>query len=478
MPPHPQHTHAAPVSAPLQLFRTARVRLSGWPLLALVALSCLALAQLFSSTSLGIDQELGASPTLSASIIESAAPVMLQPAPPAVRSLMSDRSGQKYLPPVDPATVAPHVADHIVLVDELDATGGDAAATAAAAAAAEAAEASARNKAAEHYESLYPCLASDDAHIGMLYQMAFDFDEVFTAAQVPFTIADGTLLGAERHKGIIPWDDDVDVMVLCNNPTEACWSQLFDPASRLRRHLRARDLDVYVTDPDSKRWMLKVYNTRNYLARHPVAGYTFPNLDVFLCQQVRCNVSDTLEAADWFARVDAVAKDPASRDEHAKALQLYETDIWQYHYRAGSRPALEGRGCSVLDRTFDFMMTKEIFPQRRYQFGELQLLGPASSGQFLARGTGRLWAHKVHRSSAGHMGAELDLVPKSAVRIYSSEGTVKPPPPSRPRPPFKPCQIDLRLLPKADVEWITRPAAPMKVVRRKLQETKANTETN
>ena len=471
MPPHTHHSaHAS--SSPLQLFRSARARLSGWPLLALVLLSCLALAQLFGSTSL--DQELGASPTLSASLMESAAPVLLQPAAPAVRSLMSDRSGQKYLPPADSVAVAsppvPHV-DHIVLVDELD-PAGDAATIAGAAAA----DAAARDKAAEHYESLYPCLASDDAHIPLLYQMAFDFDEVFTAANVPFTIADGTLLGAERHKGIIPWDDDVDVMVLCNNPTEPCWSQLFDPQSRLRRHLRARDLDVYVTDPDSKRWMLKVYSTKNYLARHPVAGYTFPNLDVFLCQQVRCNVSDSLDAADWWERVDDVAKHPEKREEHAKALQVYETEIWQYHYRAGSRPHLEGKGCSVLDRTFDFMMVKEIFPQRRYQFGELQLLGPASSGQFLARGTGRLWAFKVHRSSAGHMGAELELVPKDSVRLYSSEGTVRPPP-SRPHPPFKPCQIDLRLLPKADVEWITRPAAPMKIKKRKLQENKINTAT-
>lgn len=47
----------------------------------------------------------------------------------------------------------------------------------------------------------------------ILLQMLEDISEVMKAHNIPFFLAYGTLLGAVRHKGFIPWDDDVDLYV-------------------------------------------------------------------------------------------------------------------------------------------------------------------------------------------------------------------------------------------------------------------------
>ena len=40
------------------------------------------------------------------------------------------------------------------------------------------------------------------------------FDKVCRDNGLPYSLAFGTMLGAVRHKGFIPWDDDVDVCLL------------------------------------------------------------------------------------------------------------------------------------------------------------------------------------------------------------------------------------------------------------------------
>lgn len=59
------------------------------------------------------------------------------------------------------------------------------------------------------------------AHQALLLEMLKDFDAVCRKHHISYQLFAGTALGAVRHHGFIPWDDDVDVILMPANMT-AC----------------------------------------------------------------------------------------------------------------------------------------------------------------------------------------------------------------------------------------------------------------
>lgn len=53
----------------------------------------------------------------------------------------------------------------------------------------------------------------DEIH-GLELQILVAFDEYCSSHNLRYSLGAGTLLGAVRHKGFIPWDDDIDVFMM------------------------------------------------------------------------------------------------------------------------------------------------------------------------------------------------------------------------------------------------------------------------
>lgn len=60
---------------------------------------------------------------------------------------------------------------------------------------------------------------TDPETTGLFYALMMQVDKIFTHHGICYFATCGTLLGAIRHKGMIPWDDDIDICIFDKDVT-------------------------------------------------------------------------------------------------------------------------------------------------------------------------------------------------------------------------------------------------------------------
>lgn len=217
----------------------------------------------------------------------------------------------------------------------------------------------------------------------IMLEMLIEFDRICKKHQLQYWLDSGTLLGAVRHQGFIPWDDDIDLSM----PIEDYRKFIQIAPSELSQDIffQTRQSDKgfkfdYIKLRSNKASIVELHEKDKAVNYHQgVFVDIFPMLTI---ENTSANQSYYRKIFEQIRAVSAVSlHTPDGKDEPEKRQQLVE-DLKQKHqgWQKENTKIIYGGEMPDVAAWFDF---KEVFPLKEVQFEGLHFSAPKKPAHYL-----------------------------------------------------------------------------------------------
>ena len=218
----------------------------------------------------------------------------------------------------------------------------------------------------------------------ILLTMAKNVHQILTANEIPYMISMGTLLGAVRHQGFIPWDDDFDIF-------------LFEDSYEKAVNVLEKDLPEWMVvhneknDPIYWPYWSRIRDINSYAVSQKNLDdkhykYQGINLDLYKLKKTKSELVET-----------AILKENLQFYQRKKTVGLIDETTWKSKEKE-LRKLIKEKETFINDNlgndVYYFvilmkrLLVEDIFPLKLIDFEDTQFYAPNNSDTLLRQAYG------------------------------------------------------------------------------------------